>query len=128
MKRQKEALACLVDRTDMEGVKQYFLRKKSCITRKFIGNKGQKPSTSVRRMTNHLSFLKNEQGEQVHDQAIMCHMVKDYFNNLFSNNRHGNEAQSLTADKCVTEAQNQELVANITFEEFTIAIKLIYPD
>lgn len=70
----------------------------------------------------------NEHGDQVHDHEEMCGLVAEYFKEVFTNNQHGDEDLMLTADRCVTNGQNRELVAELTFEEFSNAIKQMHPD
>lgn len=72
-----------------------------------------------------MAYLLNDKGDQICDHKDMCGLVALYFNGVFTNNQHGNEAVMLAADRCVTNNQNQELVVNLTFKEFSNATKQI---
>ncbi|XP_074347218.1 uncharacterized protein LOC141686055 [Apium graveolens] len=85
-------------------------------------------TASARKKTNQIAFLENDQGEQIHNHEDMCQMVKDYFTKVFTTNRGHSDTPNLTSVRCVTTSQNADLVAELTFDEFTAAVKQMHPD
>ncbi|XP_074327890.1 uncharacterized protein LOC141665806 [Apium graveolens] len=85
-------------------------------------------STSTRRKTNHIPFLENDRGSQVNDNDGMCSIVRDYFLDVFRNGQSNSSYYGTKEDSCITNAYNQMLVADLTFQEFTTAVKQMHPD
>lgn len=85
-------------------------------------------AASSRIKTNHIVALKSEDGRLVSDHRELCRMLKEYYNNVFS----GVEGDAVFTEneggECITRTQNEMLVANLTFEEFTEAVKSMHPD
>lgn len=147
VKRQKEVLTNLVNRTDTVGVELYFSEKVK-LQELFLheesywkqraknywlaeGDANTKffhASASARRRTNHIAFLEDDQGNQVHEHGEMCRIVADYFTEVFKNTRSDNVNLDLVTDRRVTDNQNAKLVADITYEEFTVVAKQMHPD
>ncbi|KAL8097405.1 hypothetical protein AgCh_030509 [Apium graveolens] len=55
-------------------------------------------------------------------------MVKDYFIEVFSRQSTVNGDITVTSDRCVSSSQNEELIAELTYEEFSTAVKQMHPD
>lgn len=147
LKKQKEVLAALVERTDTAGVEQYFTEKSKLHELMFheetywkqraknfwlaegdANTKFFHASALARKKTNHIACLENNQGDQVHEHDAMCRIVKEYFTEVFSNTRAGNATLNLVSERRVTSEQNAKLVADVTYEEFTCAAKQMHPD
>lgn len=77
---------------------------------------------------NHISYLKNDEGEIIDEQADMCKLVKNYYKKVFASpgemESNNNETRSIR----VSESQNANLVADLTFKEFEDAVKQMQPD
>lgn len=147
MKKQKEVLAALIERTDTAGVEQYFTEKSKLrelmlheetywkqraknfwLAEGDANTKFFHASASARKKTNHIACLENKQGDQVHEHDAMCRIVKEYFTEVFSNIRAGNATLNLVSERRVTSEQNAKLVDDVTYEEFTCAAKQMHPD
>lgn len=55
-------------------------------------------------------------------------MVKNYFFDVFSNHRSCNINSEVEEVRCVTARQNEELITELTYEEFTKAAKKMHPE
>lgn len=147
VKKQKEIVASFSDRTDMPGVEQYFIEKEKLnvlllheetywkqraknywLAEGDANTKFFHATASARKRTNHIAFPENDEGEQIHNHEDMCQVVKGYFTEVFSRGRSHNASPNLPSDRRVTAAQNADLVAEVTFEEFTTAVKQMHPD
>ena len=144
---QNEVLTNLAERTDLEGVQQYFIEKEKLyellmqeetywkqraktywLAEGDANTKFFHATASARKRTNHLPFLEDDQSEQIADHDAMCRMVQEYFTDVFTGNSPGIEARELTSRSHVTDSQNADLVAQLTFEEFTAAVKEMHPN
>ncbi|KAL8134789.1 hypothetical protein AgCh_009705 [Apium graveolens] len=147
VKKQKELLTALVNRIDSDGVKMYFEERDKLnelllheevywkqrakifwLTEGDANTKFFHASASSRRKVNHIPFLESDSGIQVHDKDGMCNIVKDYFLDIFRGDQNSSGFQGNEADRCVTDAQNRLLVADLSFAEFTAAVKQMHPD
>lgn len=147
IKHQKEVVAALVDRVDIDGVQQYFSEndklhelllheeiywrqraKTFWLVEGDANTKFFHATATSRRKANHVSFLMNDQGVPEYDHGKMCELVAAYFQKVFMNNQHGDGDLSLAAERCVTVEQNRDLVATLTYEEFSLAVKQMHPD
>ncbi|KAL8110744.1 hypothetical protein AgCh_026472 [Apium graveolens] len=81
-----------------------------------------------RKKIYQIAFLENDHGEHIHNHEDMCQMVKDYFIEVFTTNRGHSDTPNLTSVRCVTTSKNEDLVAELTFDEFTAAVKQMHPD
>lgn len=72
--------------------------------------------------------LRTDDGEVAVNHEEMCQLVKDYYKRLFDYDVRDGEMVVETGSKVITEEQNRKLVAEFTFQEFTYAIKLMYPE
>ena len=73
-------------------------------------------------------ILNHDSGVQVNDKEGMCSIVKDYFTGIFRGEQYSSMAHDSAENRCITDAQNQMLVAELTFVEFTTAVKQMHPD
>ena len=58
----------------------------------------------------------------------MCRIVRDYFLDVFRDGQNNSSYYGTEEDRCITSAHNQMLVAELTFQEFTTAVKQMHPD
>lgn len=58
----------------------------------------------------------------------MCEVVKNYFAEVFAGNSSSENVQQSFTERRVSDVQNQQLVTEVTFEEFSLAIKEMHPD
>lgn len=147
VKKKKELLSILVNRVDSEGVKLYFEEKERLnellfheeiywkqrakvfwLTEGDANTKFFHASASTRRKTNRVAFLETDSGVQVSDNEGMCNMVKDYFVDIFKGDQSSPSLSVEEEHRCVSDAQNRMLVAELSFAEFTIAVKQMHPD
>lgn len=70
----------------------------------------------------------NDNGERVEDHENMCGIVKQYFAGVIAGDiGETNTAQS-NSPRSISRDQNEKLIEEVSFEEFTIAIKQMHPD
>lgn len=84
-------------------------------------------SASLRKKMNHISFLKNEEGMAISDNDGMCALVKEYFENVFAGSCEIRHNVAAGNDGLISKTQNANLVAEFSYEEFTIAVKQMHP-
>ncbi|KAJ9535902.1 hypothetical protein OSB04_un000943 [Centaurea solstitialis] len=77
---------------------------------------------------NHISCLVDDSGNVVEDHEGMCTIVKSYFENIFASTHSIASVNNDITEPVVTEADNERLTAEVTFEEFTAAIKQMHPN
>ncbi|XP_074356116.1 uncharacterized protein LOC141695803 [Apium graveolens] len=148
IKKLKDSLSKLVDRTDTTGLSLYFaerekldelLRLEEVYWKQRAktfwlaeGDENTKffhANASARRKTNRIGFLERETGEHVDNHEDMCHMVRDYFSEVFKGDQRNSEVQQNVASTAhISEEQNRSLVDDISFDEFSLAIKQMHPD
>lgn len=58
----------------------------------------------------------------------MCSIVRSYFTWILAGELHEDVAAYFVCHRTVTNEQNGNLVEDVTFEEFTIAVKQMHPD
>ncbi|KAL8156575.1 hypothetical protein AgCh_001610 [Apium graveolens] len=81
-----------------------------------------------RKKLNHVDKLKNEEGEEVTDHEEMCQVVQRYFTNLFDCENKETEIITEVSSHIISNDQNVGLIADLSLEEFTRAIKQMHPD
>lgn len=54
---------------------------------------------SARKKNNHLSFREDESGRQITNQEEMCHLVKNYFTSVYTNDNSSDLPQLEEADR-----------------------------
>lgn len=75
-----------------------------------------------------ITKLKNDFDNFVTNQVGICSIVKDYFVNLFGQSDMIQEENMNQTEGIITEDQNMKLVADLTFEQFSEAVKQMHPD
>ena len=85
-------------------------------------------SATARKKSNRIAYLVDDNNNHVDSQDGMCNIVHDYFSELFTGNTTEEDSVNMSSPRRVTEAQNAQLVMELTFEEFTMAIKQMHPD
>lgn len=147
IKKHKEVLGSLVDRTDKATVKQYFIEKTALndllLHEEVYWKQRAKilwlaegddnirffhANASSRRKTNHITYPETDEGVRVDKQEGMCGIVKDYIANVFISTQREEELRQNSLGNLVTEEQNRELVVEVSFAEVTVAIKKMHPD
>lgn len=83
-------------------------------------------TTTLKRM-NYISSLQIESGDVINDQEGMCQLVKKYYENIFVGSSEV-DLEDLTSVNKVTMDQNNCLIEEMTFAEFTKAVKEMHPD
>lgn len=147
IRKQKEVLNKLVDEIDEESVKQYFeerdklnvllVNKEVYCKQKakvFWLKEGDSNSkffhayASARKRTNFINHLRTDESDLVTDTKEMHSVVVDYFNKLLDGQKDVNYDDDENRESLVSDEQNQALMEDITFEEFTRAVKQMHPD
>ncbi|XP_074378321.1 uncharacterized protein LOC141719854 [Apium graveolens] len=147
IRRQKEVIRLLVDRVDEDGISNYFMEKEKLndllcheevywkqraknfwLTEGDANTKFFHASASARKKANYLPFLETDSGEEVSNHEDMCQVVKDYYTVVFTSGHNAEILQLDESERRITEEQNHMLVAEMTFEEFSVAIKQMHPD
>lgn len=144
---QKEVLNNLVNRTDEEGIRNYFLERDR-LNDLFLqeevywkqrakcfwlaeGDSNSKyfhAFASARKKSNLVSGLRTDEGLVVTEKEEMHKVVIDYFRTVFTERKHRVEMELDGDERCITDNQNDELVADLSFKEFTVAVKQMHPD
>lgn len=83
---------------------------------------------STRRKSNFNAKLCIDDGVTVTDEADMHRVALDYFQKVFGDQMSNSQVADDNVVRVVTEDQNEMLVSDLTFEEFTKAVKQIHPD
>ncbi|KAL8133792.1 hypothetical protein AgCh_009018 [Apium graveolens] len=147
IRRQKELLESLVNRVDNAGVEAYFEEKERLnelllheeiywkqmaktfwLTEGDANTKFFHAAASTRRKTNHISSLVTDDGTRVKEGYAMCKAVRDYFIQIFGDSHSQMDAQVVEGTRCVTDDHNRMLTEELSFAEFTIAVKQMHPD
>lgn len=77
---------------------------------------------------NNLSYPVTDEGARIDDQEEMCRMVETYFREVFASTGINEVAAENSEPGIVTIEENLNLVDDITYEEFTTAVKQMHPD
>lgn len=142
VKLQKQKLDELVNKTDDEGLAKYFLEKEKLEellcqeelywkqrAKMFWLAEGDQNSNffhakaTSRKILNYISYLIDDTGRRVDNQEDMCEIVKEYYKKVFTSESMMPRSQTTEGESIVTVEQNRGLVAELTFEEFELAIK-----
>lgn len=83
---------------------------------------------TTRKKLNHVVVLKNNDGEAVSNHKEMCCVVKNYFLKIFDSTERPEEEVSHGSDSVMLNEQNIMLEAELSFDEFTTAIKQMHPN
>lgn len=82
----------------------------------------------MRKKSNHISYLRTDSVEVVSNHDEMCEIVKDYFTNVFAGTSDISDPILYNEEVTVPTSQNNTLIAVLSFEEFSLAVKQIHPD
>lgn len=145
--KQKEVINKLVDCVDEDNVKRYFEEKEKLHqlllheeiywkqrAKVFWLEEGDSntrffhASASTRKKQNCISSLKDDTGESTSNHEEMCSIIKTYFSNIFAGPSSANVSTTNFEAGLITEVQNRDLTAELSFDEFTLAIKQMHPD
>lgn len=85
-------------------------------------------AASSRKKMNHISGLKAEDGTMVTGHEEMCSLLENYFNRVFLESGSGPVQNMEEEDTRINGRQNEMLVADLSFSEFTQAVKSMHPD
>lgn len=137
----------MVNRFDSAGIKAYFDEKEKLnalllheevywqqrakvfwLTEGDANTKFFHASASSRRKTNRIQFLESDSGTQVCDKDDMCTMIHEYFSDVFRGDQQTIYQEFAEDDRCVSDIQNHCLVAELSFAEFTKAVRQMHPD
>lgn len=77
---------------------------------------------------NHISSLKTEDGTVVDNHEDLCRLLKSYYINVFTASKTVVPPTNAEVEAVVTETQNEMLTSELSFEEFTAAVKSMHPD
>lgn len=83
---------------------------------------------TTRKKRNNINRLVNDRNEVITDHEGMCRIVKDYFLKLFDKGDRPGQVCLNSFEPVISEEQNEMLVAELSFEEFSVAIKQMHPD
>ncbi|XP_030487638.2 uncharacterized protein LOC115704575 [Cannabis sativa] len=79
-------------------------------------------------LTNSISKLQNSAGYWVDWQSGLADAIKDYFTDLFNSSPHTADAITDSIPTTISTAQNMFLLAPVTEEEVSKAVKQMHPD
>lgn len=149
VKNLKASLNVLVNRSDEQGVKEYFVERSKLddllyheelywrqraktfwLTEGDTNSKYFHTAATKRKKTNYISQLRSNEGDEITNHNEMSSFVIDYFRKIFAGGELGveNDNQNESEAGVISNAQNEKLVAELKFEEFSVAIKQMHPD
>ncbi|XP_074373955.1 uncharacterized protein LOC141714329 [Apium graveolens] len=85
-------------------------------------------AASSRKKLNYLTGLKDEDGSLITNHDGMCNLLKNYFTKVFSEDGGGPVSTSCDFVLMVSGSQNSKLTEDLSFSEFTQAVKSMHPD
>ncbi|XP_074336668.1 uncharacterized protein LOC141673834 [Apium graveolens] len=85
-------------------------------------------SATTKKKANRINFLVNEDRVRVDKVEDMGELIKGYYQRIFAAPEEATSNDSTASPRIVTQSQNNELVADVTFEEFTEAMNQMHPD
>lgn len=147
VKAQKEVVNRLVDCVDDASVKCYFEEKEKLHqlllheeaywkqrAKIFWLEEGDSntrffhASASTRKKMNHITNLKSEEGGIITKHDDLCNLIQAHFNNVFAGKSSMDDSHLTDTENVITNVQNEELVAELSFEEFSLVVKQMHPD
>ncbi|XP_074323651.1 uncharacterized protein LOC141660555 [Apium graveolens] len=142
--KQKDLIDRLKDREDDDGIQMYFNEKEKLndlLTHEEVywqqraknfwlkeGDTNSKffhAAASSRKKLNHISGLKTVDRGLITSHEGMCSLLKDYISKFFSGHETSREQQNGVDSPIITSQQNEMLIAELSFEEDTRAVKSI---
>lgn len=147
VKKQKQVIEGLFNRSDEERVRLYFEERNNLNdlliheelywkqrTNAFRLTDGDTNSkffhtvASKRRKLNHITHIYNDHDDLVANQKDMCSVVLEYFRGVFEDGGGGLNQVVENGGRVVNEDQDMKLTAEINFVKFTAAIKQMHLD
>ncbi|XP_074374427.1 uncharacterized protein LOC141714831 [Apium graveolens] len=144
---QKEALDSLKDREDNDGIQTYFSEKAKLeelllqeesywkqrakifwLEEGDTNSRFFHASASSRKKINHIASLQDDDGRVLTNHNDLCSLLKEYYSNIFTETNQENDFPDYENEVRVTAEQNNQLTEDLSFEEFTEAIKSMHPD
>lgn len=144
---QKEEVSKYLHREDEEGIKLYFEEREKLnelllheevywkqraklfwLKEGDLNTKFFHAQATKRKKINNIAYLVNEDDEKIDDLDQMCVMAKDYFEGIFTEWGNVSVPTGSAEQPVITMQQNKEMVADLSFEEFTIALKQMHPE
>ncbi|KAL8155337.1 hypothetical protein AgCh_000644 [Apium graveolens] len=96
--------------------------------RAFANEGSMVEQVSVVQASSLSHILKNDEGVVTSDHYEMCDLVKRYFLNVFDGSSETRQLESRSTDPSISDARNESLTADLSFEEFTVAVKQMHSD
>ncbi|KAL8132835.1 hypothetical protein AgCh_008351 [Apium graveolens] len=81
-----------------------------------------------RKKMNNIHLLIDEDGNRVDNQNVMGQMVVEYFNKKIPGNQQIETHEEMIVGGLISKEQNEMLISDIKFEEFSKVIKRMHPD
>nr|XP_017245467.1 PREDICTED: uncharacterized protein LOC108217129 [Daucus carota subsp. sativus] len=147
VRRQKAILDSLRERTDDHSVKEYLaVRDKLNETllheemywkqraKLFWLKEGDEntrffhASATARKKANRINFLVNDDGVRIDKAEDMGELIKDYYQRVFEAPTEVGSNISTSSPRIVNQMQNQALTADVSYEEFSVAMSQMHPD
>lgn len=85
-------------------------------------------TASSRKKLNHITQLKRDDGATVSNQMELCRLLKEYYSEVFTASPNASNCTQYDSERRITQTQNEMLVEDLSFDEFTRAIKSMHPD
>lgn len=83
---------------------------------------------SSRKRVNHIQYLLDETREKIDNIDAMSELIKGYYQDVFSNTNTTLTSQDGENENVVSMEQNAMLVADMSFEEFDLAVEQMHQD
>lgn len=132
----------MTNRCDNNGIKQYFVERSKLdellyhegiywrqraksfwLTEGNTNSKFFHAATTKRKKINNINHLVDDEGTKVDNIDVLGQMVVDYFKNIFGGDINVEVQEEENARSVVTKEQNDKLISEIKFEEFSKAVK-----
>lgn len=142
VKNQKMVLCNLMNREDDEGIKLYFEERERLNelllheevywkqrAKTFWLQEGDSNSkyfhaqASKRKRLNKIPYLMDDEGKKIETQEEMNVVTKEYFTKVFTDSSSNIAFDPSLEQAMVTDVQNEKLIADLSFDEFTEAVK-----
>lgn len=85
-------------------------------------------AASAKRKSNHIDFLMDDNNERVDIHAGMGTIILDNFQKLFANDIGEVTIEQIECPRRITTVENELLTKELTFDEFSLAVKQMHPD
>lgn len=102
--------------------KKFWLKEEDTNSRFFHA------AASNRKKLNHISKLGAEDGTLISSHEGMCKLLHNYFSQVFEEPNSCRVSPCSADDVTISPSQNDLLTSELTFSEFTKAVKDMHPD